>query len=335
MEINSNFFDDKSCKSAKDKKLNLTDIITDKHRKNHPCSRNQIINYDYEKEKLEFFNNFNFENLYSLHRLYSKLIGNFEINNNFFQREKILNKIFEILNTKPYYHCHKVVKYIDNRALNKNLRIYFFVEITILALLYNSNISEFSDLYFAFKNCLFYLNQNLIMLTHFIIEKLEHIEKHLKKDVSFENFYYSSSANKQYKTITKNSTDGKDLINLEQGSQYVQNNLNNCFKANILDKEFAKKCILKLEENKTWLDKQYIFKNFNNNNKNIVNVCKNILGKLFNIPNTPDEIMLVYYEIKDVLFDFTKIKMEKYLEHYNNKVNKSNYYYCNFFILFG
>lgn len=242
-----------------------------------------------------------------MQRNYSKLINIFELENNYFQREKILNKIFEIINTKPYYFSHKILKYFDDRALIKNFRFFFFLEISIFSMLYNSNINDFSDLYFAFKHCLFYLNQNLLILTHFIIDKLEHIEKCLKKDINFESYYIKSI---NYKEGNLNSSNNKNSTN----------NLNHLFKFNLMEKEYVRKCIAKLEENKTWLNKNYIFKNFNNNNKNIVNVFKNIIGIFLNIPNTPEDLIVVYYEIKDILNDMSKIKIEKNLEHFNDKV---------------
>ena len=279
-----------------------------------------------EREKLDFFQLFNYENLYNMHKYYAKLISNFELNNNFFQREKILKKMFDIINTKPYYFPHKMTKFFEDKALVRNFKIYFFIEITILSLLFHSDLNEHNDLYCAFKHCLFYLNQNLLILTHFILEKLEQIEKHLKKDLNFENFYLSH-LNMQESIEAKNQRSSA-AYNIESPKSLFNNNdftdissFRSIFHKNLFDKEYVKKCQKKVEENKTWLDKHYIFKNFNDNNKILVNVFKNIIDIFISMPIERKELLIVYYEIKDLLNDFGKIRIEKNLEDYDNKVN--------------
>lgn len=325
-QINLNFYDENNQNESK--KHNLTDIHISKSNKNH--NKNAVINYELEKEKLDFFEFFNYENLYNMHKYYSKLISLFELKNNFFQREKILKKLFEILNTKPYYFPHRMIRFFEDKALIKHFKLYFFIEITIFSLLFHSNINEYSDLYFAFKHCLFYLNQNLLILTHFIIEKIENIEKYLKKDLNFENYYLSHLNAKiqidNYRSsaaynISKNK---EDFLKKENFTEILEDsgNLKKFFLNNILEKEFVVKCIEKLEENKTWLDKHYIFKNFNNNNKNLVNVCKNIIDIFINMPVEKNELLIAYYEIKDILMDLSKIKLEKNIENFEEKVNK-------------
>jgi len=328
LNINSNFL----LHEKENNKHNLTDIniqnnniIKNQNKNSSKSLRNKIIDYELEKEKLDFFELFNYESLFNMHRYYAKLISNFEININFFEREKILKKLFDIINTKPYYFPHKMTKFYEDKALVKNLKIYFFIEIAVLSLLFNSNLNEHNDLYCAFKHCLFYLNQNLLILTHFILEKLEQIEKHSKKDSSFENFYLSHLNLQQQ--IESGNYRSSAAYNIEEQRKYYnsdladKSNYRSIFKKSLFDKEYVKKCQSKVEENKTWLDKHYIFKNFNNNNKNLVNVCKNIIDIFINMPIERKELLIVYYEIKDSLNDFSKIKIEKNLEDYSNKVN--------------
>lgn len=324
--LNSNFFS--SEKSIDDNKHNLTDININKNinNKTNKIQKNKSVNFELEKEKLDFFELFNYESLLNMHKYYSKLISNFEINNNFFLREKILKKIFEIINTKPYYFPHKMSKFFEDKAVMKNFKIYFFIEITILSLLFHSNINEHNDLYCAFKHCLFYLNQNLLIMTYFVIDKLEQIEKHTKKDLSFENFYLSH-LNLKYKTESGNQRSSAAYDVQDKKSLFDNNSVddnNNSFKAifhkSLLEKEYVKKCQLKVEENKSWLDKHYIFKNLNNNNKNLVNVCKNIIEIFINMQVEKKELLIVYYEIKDLLNDFSKIRIEKNLDDLDNKV---------------
>jgi hypothetical protein len=217
-----------------------------------------------------------------------------------------------------------MTKFYEDKALVKNLKIYFFIEITILSLLFHANINEHTDLYCAFKHCLFYLNQNLIILTHFVLEKLEHIEKHIKKDLSFENFYLSNlnqqpeiEAGNQRSSAAYNRQEKKSLFDNDFTDK---DSFRDIFRRSLFEKEFVKKCRAKVEENKTWLDKHYIFKNLNNNNKNLVNVCKNIIDIFINMPVEKNELLIVYYEIKDLLHDFSKIRIEKNLDDLDNKV---------------
>lgn len=332
LNLNANFLlNDKSI-DKENNKHNLTDILintyncTNKHNKNanQKSQRNKIIDFEFEKEKLDFFDLFNYEDLFNMHKYYAKLISNFEVNNNFFQREKILKKLFDIINTKPYYFPHKMTKFFEDKALVKNFKIYFFIEITILALLFHADLNEHNDLYCAFKHCLFYLNQNLLILTHFVLEKLEHIEKFTKKDSSFENFYISHlNLHKRIETGIDRSSAAynieaqKSLFDSDAPDQSSSKSL---FRKSLLEKEYVKKCQVKVEENKTWLDKHYIFKNLNNNNKNLVNVCKNIIDIFISMPVERNELLIVYYEIKDLLGDFSKIRIEKNLEDFDNKV---------------
>lgn len=314
-------------KEKENNKHNLTDINLNANNisiKNPSKNqKNKILNLEFEKEKLDFFDLFNYESLYNMHKYYAKLISNFEIDNNFFEREKILKKLFEIVNTKPYYFPHKMTKFYEDKALVKNFKIYFFIEITVFSLLFHANLNEHSDLYCAFKHCLFYLNQNLLILTHFVLEKLEQIEKHSKKDMSFENFYLSHfnlqqriEAGNQRSSAAYNVECQKTFFN----SSADKSDFRSVFEKSLFEKEYVKKCQAKVEENKTWLDKHYIFKNFNNNNKNLVNVCKNIIDIFIIMPVERKELLIVYYEIKDSLNDFSKIRIEKNLEDYEKKV---------------
>lgn len=281
---------------------------------------------------MEFFDNFNFESLYNFHKYFSRLITNFEINKDFFQREKLLNKIFEILNNNNndnllnnleinFNSPQKSIKFFEDKAINKNLKIYFFLEMTILAFLYHYETIENNDLYSALKYCLFYLNQNLLIIMHFIIDKVDNIEKYLKKDLNFEAFYK------------------------KKNEQEFFSEKENAFTRNLLAKKYLKLCNEKLNENKTWLDRHFIFKNFNNNNKNLVNVCRNIcdifitkltrnndnneVNDVFycnnddNNDNKIEGLMIVYMEIKEILNDTMKIKLEKNLENLNEKVLKN------------
>ena len=257
-----------------------------------------------------------------MHNFYSKLIKNFEINNNFFEREKILNKFFTILNSSPFYFPHKSLKFFDDKPLNKNLRIYFFLEITILSLLYHHNIDEYLDLYLAFKHCLFYLNQNFVILTYYIVEKLEKIDL-LKKDPNFQNFNLNYT-NKSNNLIILNETKTEENIN----TMINYNDKNITEDGNLLQKEYVKLCSSKLEENKIWLDKNSIFKNFNENNKKLLNLAKNILEILINIQNKKNEYLVIYYEIKDTLYNFNKIKLDVTLDNMNHNVN-------NIFLIFS
>ena len=314
---NYNFYDNNTLLiTQKDKNINKTDsnIFSQSSRnsKNTLFTKNNfILNFDFEKEKFEFFEFFDYEKLYSFHNLYSKLIKNFELNNNFFEREKILDKFFSIFNSKPYYFPHKIIKYFDDKALNKNLKIYFFIEFSVLALLYHYNIDEYLDLYYAFKHCLFYLNQNLLILTHFVIDKVRKIESN-KNDENFQNYFMKYLKSESISSFSNDpKRDSRNFFN----------------EPNILEKHYVKLCNEKLEENKSWLDNNYIFKNFTNNNKNLVNVLRNILEILINIPTQKNYLKVIYYEIKDILSDFSKIKLEGNLDNMNNKVKLSFNYF--------
>jgi hypothetical protein len=168
----------------------------------------------------------------------------------------------------------------------------------ILSLLYHSDVFQNNDLYCAFKYCLFYLNQNLLIITFFLIDKVDNLEKFLKKDENFVAFY------KEY--LNNNNNYNKDNRDI--------------FSRNLMEKKYLKLCLDKLNENKTWLDKHFIFKNFNNNNKHLVNVCKNICDIFIKSNNNILEFVIIYYEIKDILNDIGKIKLEKNLENLNEKV---------------
>jgi len=303
------------------KNLNLTDCIISPSKKNSLFNGKYIsTNYEYEIEKLEFFDNFNFENLYNFHKYFSRLITNFEINKDFFQREKFLNKIFEILNSNnnnEFNSPQRSIKFFEDKAISKNLKIYFFLEMTILALLFHPDIFQNNDLYCAFKYCLFYLNQNLLIITHFLIDKIENIEKFLKKDTNFEAFY------KNYISLNKNKNNffNKNNFNNSNNNYFNEENKpEDIFSRNLMDKKYLKLCIDKLNENKTWLDKHFIFKNFNSNNKNLVNVCKNICDIFIKSTDNNPGFLVVYYEIKDILNDIGKIKLEKNLDNLNEKV---------------
>jgi hypothetical protein len=215
-----------------------------------------------------------------------------------------------LYNNNNTLNIYKSIKYFEDKAIYKNLKIYFFLEMAILALLYHSDVFQNNDLYCAFKYCLFYLNQNLLIITYFIIDKVENLEKFLKKDENFEAFYKEFNNNNNIKENNKENN--------------KENKYKDIFSRNLMEKKYLKLCLEKLNENKTWLDKHFIFKNLNNNNKHLVNVCKNICDIFIKSNNNILEFVVVYYEIKDILNDIGKIKLEKNLENFNEKVYKKN-----------
>jgi hypothetical protein len=231
------------------------------------------------------------------------------------------------MNIKENYTTYKSIKFFEDKAISKNLKIYFFLEMIILGLLYHLEICNNNDLYCAFKYCLFYMNQNLLILIHFIIDKLENIEKFLKKDLNFEVFYVNYISSKKNKKNFNTNFTNNNYLNQISGINEEIKSSNEIFKRNLMDKKYIKLCYEKLNENKIWLDKHFIFKNFNSNNKSLINVCKNICDIFIQLENNNNEFLVVYYEIKDILNDLGKIKLEKNLENINEKVNNNYFFY--------
>jgi hypothetical protein len=188
--------------------------------------------------------------------------------NNSEEYDIIIQKYFDVVIT-GYDSIYCIESCVNDKPIKKSLKEFFVQELVVFALAFNRDLNKNEptslNLYHAFKTCLFYLHQNMIILM--FVSCMLH-EKRVSNNL---NNNKDNSASEDEKL--KNPDDKQD----------INHNFNVHFN----------ECKRKIEENKIWLNKNNYKKHLRSHYKNINSIIKNILkiiksngGNLKNIPST-------------------------------------------------
>lgn len=219
--------------------------------------KDKLNNTDIEFISLNDNTELNFESLLSVEHLYKLFIKELEIKkSNSEEYDNIIQKYFEIV-TSSYDSVYRIEFCVNDKLIRKSLKEFFVQELVVFSLAFNRNLNKndpiSSNLYHAFKTCMFYLHQNMIILL-FVCCML-----HEKRILNSDNKEHNSENVNHVEMEKLNLGDRKSNNN----NDYFDINFNECKK--------------KVEENKIWLNKNNYKKHLRSNYKNVNGIIKNIL----------------------------------------------------------
>lgn len=199
----------------------------------------------------------NFDSLLSVEHLYKLFIKELElkkINSN--EYDNIIQKYFDTV-TGSYDSIYSIELCVNDKPIRKSLKELFVQELIIFSLAFNRDLNKNEaaslNLYHAFKTCIFYLHQNMIILMFICCMLYE------KKLVNI-----NSNVNSQ-------KENNNDIHEINQDDKNNCEVMNNNFNLRFND------CKRKIEENKIWLSKNNYKKHLRTNSKMVNGIIKNIL----------------------------------------------------------